>query len=754
MAQGAMPPRARLWPLQRGSVSATPDVQAFGSEMVVGAKPDQPRPFTAPRSPMPLSQTTHVAATFSPEMAQGFKPDARPELRPAFGWNATPPDVDRFDSAMVQGWYPSKPRLFFAPRLEEALTAHTHVTAFSQEQVHGSKPDRFREFLPVRTGWSSAQLTHVAAAFSPEMVSGYHPDMKARQDLRLNIGWVTPDLREFSNEMVYGWVPASPRLFLAPRLPLPWSQPTHVPAAFSPEMAQGWRPEALPDLRPRFGWWTASPDVNPFSVEMALGSRPDRPRLFASNKGALSIAQLTHVQNAFTGDMIQGAGPGRNRERLAPRSPHTFTPPEVFAFSVEMALGSRPERARLFLAPRLPLPWAQTTHVANAFSPDMVAGWRPDRQAYADLRVRTGLFAQMIDVPFTPEMIQGWHPDRPKLFLATQLPLVAPPDVSLFSVEMVIGYRPDTPRLFYAPRFYQAPAQLTHVQNAFTIDMVRGSSPERNRQFLPPRSPYVAIPPDVFAFSIEMVRGARPDKPVLLLGAKIPLPLSQTTHVQNAFTQSMVTGERGQRFRERLGPKTYGAIPPDVVPFTIEMAIGSRPDRARIFLAPRFQQPPSQPTHVQATFTPSMSQGAQPPRNREYLPVKIAWQVSQPTPVDVISPDQFAGSHPDRSRDWLPIKLGWMRAQTTHDDAPFSAEMAQGATPDRPRLFLHPNPRLFRYHWGDELKTLTFVIADIVIDLSASAIALHDLPASAILVLDMDGSVVSILDLSGSEDDD
>jgi hypothetical protein len=183
------------------------------------------------------------------------------------------------------------------------------------------------------------------------------------------------------------------------------------------------------------------------------------------------------------------------------------------------------------------------------------------------------------------------------------------------------------------------------------------------------------------------------------------------------------------------------------------MAIGARPDRARIFLAPRFQQPPSQPTHVQATFTPSMSQGSQPARNREYLPVKIAWQVTQTTPVDVISPDQFAGSHPDRSREWLPIKLGWMTAQTTHTENAFSPDMVQGSTPERPRLFLHPNPRLFRYHWGDELTTLTFVIADVIIDLSASAIRLQDLPASAVFVLDRNGSVISILDLDGSEED-
>lgn len=672
--------------------TTTNNAAPFGQEMAQGARPDSAPErrswFRAPhRAGWHSAQTTHVQATFTPSMSAGYKPDKLPELRPKFGWNATPPDVDRFDSAMVQGWQPSKPRLFFAPRLEEPLTAHTHVTAFSQEQAQGSRPDRYREFLPLRIGWHSSQLTHVAAALSPEMVSGYHPDTKAKLDLRSNVGWVTPDLREFSNEMVYGWHPDSPSLFLPPRIPLP-------------------------------------------------------------------LSQTTHVENAFTVDQIQGAKPDRYRQLLPPRSSYAFIAPDVFAFSVEMVQGSRPDSPRLFLAPRIPLPWSQTTHVQNAFSPDMVAGWRPDKQGYSDLRVRTGAFSQMIDVPFTPEYIQGWHPDSPLRFKSNQLAFVAPPDVQLFSVEMVIGSRPDQPRLFYAPRFYQSPSQLTHVQNAFTLDMVRGWSPDRNRELLPPRSPYAFVPPDVFAFSIEMIRGSRPDRPVLLLGAKIPQPVSQTTHVQSAFTQSMITGERGQRFRQRLGPKTYGAIPPDVLPFTIEMAIGSKPDRPRIFLAPRFQQPPSQTTHVQAAFTPSMSQGSQPPRNREYLPVKIAWQTSQPTFVEFIGPEMFAGSHPDRSRDWLPLKLGWIKAQTTHDANAFTQDMVQGSMPAQPRLFLHPNPRLYRMHWGDELKTLTFVIADVVLDLTASAVTLQDLPASAVFVLDMDGTVIRILDLSGSEDDD
>jgi len=666
-------------------------------------------------------------------MAQGYKPDALPDLRPKFGWNATPPDVDRFDSAMVQGWAPSKPRLFFAPRLEEALTGHTHVTAFSQEQAQGSKPDRFREFLPLRTGWSSAQLTHVAAAFSPEMVSGYHPDTRARQDLRLNIGWVTPDLREFSNEMVYGWHPDSPRLFLAPRIPLPWSQTTHVQNAFTVDMAQGaapWRFREL--LAPKWPSAFVPPFVDAFSIDMVLASRPERGRLFQAPR-LDAWAQTTHVQNAFTVDMIQGFEPGRYRELLAPRSPHTFNPPEVLAFSIDMILAARPERARLFLAPRIPLPWAQTTHVQNAFSPDMVSGWRPDKQAYSDLRVRTGAFSQMIDVPFTVEYIQGSHPDSPLRFKSKQLPLIAPPDVQLFSVEMVIGSRPDQPRIFYAPRFYQPPSQLTHVQNAFTPDMVRGWSPEQNRQFLAPRFPYGILPPDVAQFSIEMIRGSRPEKPVILLGARIPQPVSQTTHVQNAFTQSMITGESGQRYRQILGQKTFGAIPPDVLLFSIEMVVGSRPERARMYLAPRFQQPPSQLTHVQATYQPNMSQGYQPQRNREYLPVKVAWQASQTTPVGVNSPEMFAGSHPDKNRAFVYPKTGVRETQHTHVQNAFTPDMVQGSRPDRQRWFLHPNRQLFESIFRDVVGLVLPPTADIILLVTAGDYAIRVRPDDVLI---------------------
>src|SRR4051812_44048946 len=60
------------------------------------------------------------------------------------------------------------------------------------------------------------------------------------------------------------------------------AQTTHVAAEFTPDMAQG-----VTVLRPRYNkpfslgvqWWT--PEVQAFSIEMAIGSHPDQARFFS-----------------------------------------------------------------------------------------------------------------------------------------------------------------------------------------------------------------------------------------------------------------------------------------------------------------------------------------------------------------------------------------------------------------------------------------------------------------------------------------
>lgn len=48
----------------------------------------------------------------------------------------------------------------------------------------------------------------------------------------------------------------------------------------------------------------------------------------------------------------------------------------------------------------------------------------------------------------------------------------------------------------------------------------------------------------IIPFSIEMVVGNQPSRNRMRLGPRIPLPLSQTTHVQNAFAIDMVAGNK------------------------------------------------------------------------------------------------------------------------------------------------------------------------------------------------------------------
>jgi hypothetical protein len=73
------------------------------------------------------------------------------------------------------------------------------------------------------------------------MVIGYLAKQALKQDFRPQMGWshLPPDIPAFSIEMIRGWHPDSPNIFLAPRIPLPVSQTTQVNAAISVEMFQG-----------------------------------------------------------------------------------------------------------------------------------------------------------------------------------------------------------------------------------------------------------------------------------------------------------------------------------------------------------------------------------------------------------------------------------------------------------------------------------------------------------------------------------
>jgi hypothetical protein len=258
------------------------DAASFTSSMVDGSHPDSPRLFIKPRQGWQISQPTHTAAAFSAEMVAGAHPDkAALPFRAKIGWTwsehtfATQMTPEQF-----AGWHPDTGRLFLAPRIPQPLDQTKANTAapFGYEMVAGWHPDTGRFFVKPRQGWQDSQTTfdvtmtpemwtgsrpdtsrlwiapriplpisqttHVAAPFGQEMVVGHHPDT-ARFTVTGKAGWQTTQttfLVQMTPEMFAGWHPDQSRAWLAPRIPLPISQPTHVSAPFSPEMVAGHQP--------------------------------------------------------------------------------------------------------------------------------------------------------------------------------------------------------------------------------------------------------------------------------------------------------------------------------------------------------------------------------------------------------------------------------------------------------------------------------------------------------------------------------
>jgi hypothetical protein len=548
------------------------------------------------------------------------------------------------------GSVPSRSRLFLGPRIPLPI-APPEVGRFPDESTIGSRPSSPRLFMAPRSMQPSTTHAHVTA-FSLEQVIGAKSD-RFRELLPTKSG-------------------------------LQVSQTTHVQNAFTVDMVQGWTqmPQPFQSLD-RYGLIAIPPGIDAFTIEQVRGWMPESPRLFLKPQG-LSVSQPTHVQNAFAVDMIQGWKPERQwKQDIRPRFGWSWFTPEVFAFSVEMAQGSRPERARVLLGTRIPLPESQPTHVQAAFGEDMVGGNRPDRnREYLPLRIG---WAQSqlthVDAAFTPSMVLVVHQDRYREFLPLR-----------------IGWLSSQP---------------THVQAAFTQEMIAGAGVDRNRERLTPRMPHAFLPPDVFAFGIEMVRGSIPERARILLGARIPLPTAQTTHISAALTTDMVAGWAPVSGKRYLGKIGLSEVAQEFGQMTPEMWGGSSPASPRIFLAPRIGLSPGQPTHVQAAFTADMVQGNLPSRARLFV-VKLGSSATPDVPLQM-TPEVFAGWHPDKNRAFLPPKLGWNTAQLTHVNAPFGTEMVAGAHPDKPRIFLHPNSHLFPYFWMDVVGFLVAVSPDVFI---------------------------------------
>jgi hypothetical protein len=193
-------------------------------------------------------------------------------------------------------------------------TTTNDAAAFDQSMAQGCLPDRtpLRESwrqISRRAGWHSGQTTHVSAPFDPAMATGAHPD-RNREWLPLRVGvqeWVS-DIALFSVDMVQGARPDLPRLFLAPRIPLPVSQTTQTDAPFSMEMAAGARPDRpRPAFKPHEGWVQSPNIVTVFAFEMLIGAWPSQPRLRYQPKIGWQLSQTTHVAAPIGPEMTCGS---------------------------------------------------------------------------------------------------------------------------------------------------------------------------------------------------------------------------------------------------------------------------------------------------------------------------------------------------------------------------------------------------------------------------------------------------------------
>ena len=410
-------------------------------------------------------------------------------------------DATTFEPAMVQGWKPEQPRLFSSRNVQ---------------------------------GLALSQTTHVQAPIFPSMFQGSMPP--SPRPFRVKLGWTWSDIisAQMTVEMWEGEMPSRPRIFLGPRIGQPLSQTSHTSAPLSLEMSAGNRPDfpRLP-FSAHVGWQTSQPTFQvQMTTEQFQGAIPDRSRAWLAPRIPLPLSQTTHISAPVSSDMVEGWQP--DRARLPFQGPIGWQSSQT-TFQVQMTpemwAGHHPDQSRAWLAPRIPLPLSQTSHQAAAVSPDMVDGWQPDRAR----------------APFTAP--SGWATSQ------TTFAVVMTP-------EMWKGSQPDTSRAWIAPKIPLPISQTAqHVQAPFTYDMVAGSKPDRPRPaFSAPQGWVTSQLTFIVAMTPDMFKGWVPDRYRQTLGPRIPLPISQTSHVSAQFGVEMVTGNQPARHRERRAKQVVGWI--------------------------------------------------------------------------------------------------------------------------------------------------------------------------------------------------
>lgn len=278
------------------------------------------------------------AAPFTSSMVAGWQPEKGfkiPQLV-HLGWVAVPPDIPPLSVEMLGLDRPSTPR-FGLMRGHQGWTVlpPDAPIAFAHESVIGVHADTSRQ-VKVQRGPSFFPWSGTTAPWSPDMSAGAHPD-RSRAFAPKNQGWtILPSVDPFSVEMAIGSHPDRARFFSGPR-PIGWqvSFPTHTAAPVTQEMVTGWTPPKPRLFISRAPHLPNVVQIDVFSIESTFGSRPFSPRLFSiRNHQGWSVSQPTHTAAPFSIDMVKGSPPLRGKifthQHLTPRDPISTDPVSSF----------------------------------------------------------------------------------------------------------------------------------------------------------------------------------------------------------------------------------------------------------------------------------------------------------------------------------------------------------------------------------------------------------------------------------------
>ena len=490
---------------------------------------------------------------------------------------------------------------------------------------------------PVRTG---PFIKDIEENFPP-MVQMVERPMSARLPFvakqGIAYGQITP-VPPVTTEMVISRQPASPVLMLGPRIPQPISQ-------------------------------NVQPGANcTFEFVMVEGNHPDMAKPFTGPKGQFQAIELTHVAAPFSQEMVIGNEPSTARFPFKPKyAPSESLAPQQFDFTVEYYQGQHPDRPRLSTAQQgVQRADGQVPSIILLLYEDIWGGRLPvSPRLFTPPRIYASSYdnpAVQTDCTFEYVDTVGSYPYIRSLDISPRKTswVQWTPDVVQQDIAMVQGVHADLPRLFLAPRIPPPDSQHTPVfQGDDSPEMWAGWTRDISHQWLPVRTGFIWLTPDVLIFDAAMTQGYQPSQPRIVLAPRIPLPLAQTTQVSAAFFPEMIAG--------------------------------NHPDNPRLFVYPKVGVNLTQPTPV-ATFSIEMVLiEGRPYRANLWLPVRIGKAQWHPEVVVPFDTAMLQGSHLDSPRLFLAPRISLPISQVSPTPVPFSPEMVIGSVPSgAPRLFIRP----------------------------------------------------------------